>query len=153
MKNFGTKFLVTLLLALLLSAFCSLALAQNIENSAGYKMIPTQQWETLKQTQQSLELKLEEVKTQSVRVKKLSKELSLKLEEAEKSLAQSKQELLNSNASLEKLKFLYEEVQKLLSELTQQLNDEREKQEAIKRRMKLQQGMWLLLGVVVGKVF
>lgn len=150
MKKLATKFLVTLLLSLLLCASCFTA-AANQAPSTSYKVIPIQQWEALKETQQSLELKLEEVKTQSTRVKKLSKELSLKLQKAENSLTQSKQELLNSKASLEKLKSLYEEVQKLLRELTQQLNDEREKQKAIERKHRLQKIMWFIGGYIIGK--
>ena len=118
--------------------FCSSALAMTAQNSTDYKMIPITQWEQLKQTQRLWELKLEELKNQTVNLKKHSTELELRLSEAEQAVTQSKQALMNSNASLEKLKNLLEQTQTSLTKLTEQLDDEREKQRAIQNKLRVQ---------------
>ena len=153
MKKLATKFLVTLLLSLLLCAACFTA-AANQAPSTSYKVIPIQQWETLKQTQQSLELELYELSVQVEKLEKPSKELLAELTEAKVELRKSQAALLKSNEELQSAKDSLDKVQKLSTELTHRISAERDKQEAIRRRMKFQQGIWFLLGVVVGgKVF
>ena len=94
---------------------------------------------------------MEEAKNQLASLKRNSKELNLRLEQVEKSLDNSKQELMNSNASLEKLKSLLEETQASLSLLTNQINDEREKEKEIQNRLRIQKVIVGILCFYVGK--
>lgn len=132
-----------------LSTSCSLA-AANQQQSTSFKAIQIEAWEELKQNSRLLELKLEEAKLQAQTLSKHSKEVSLKLVEAEKQLAISKQELQNSKLSLESAKNLQEKTRQSLSELTEQIEAEREKQRQIQDRLRLQRTFaYILLGLAV----
>jgi predicted DNA-binding ribbon-helix-helix protein len=58
---------------------------------------------------------------------------------------------MNSNASLEKLKNLLEQTQISLTKLTEQLDDEREKQRAIQNKLRVQKVIVGILCFYVGK--
>jgi chromosome segregation ATPase len=113
-------------------------------------VIPTGQWEQLKQNNHLLELKLEEVKLQLEMLSKQSSELNLKLEEAEKQLMISKQELENSNLSLANAKDLQQKARQSLTTLSEQIEAERAKQEAIQNRLRVQRTFaYILLALSV----
>jgi chromosome segregation ATPase len=81
---------------------------------------------------------------------KQSSELNLKLEEVEKQLVISMQELQNSKLSLESAKNLQEKTRTSLTELTEQINEERAKQEAIQQRLRVQRTFaYILLALAV----
>ena len=136
-KSTYGKCLLLLVLAWL-CASCSLCSANQAQTSTNYKQIPTEVWEQLKQNNQQLELKLTEAKLQLEMLSKQSAEVKLKLMEAEKQLMVSKQELEKSNLSLQSAKDLQQKARKSLSELTNQIDEERKKQEAIQSRLRIQ---------------
>jgi len=148
-KSTLTKRLLLLALAWL-CASCSVAVAQQAPVSVGYKMIPTAQWEQLKQNQQELVLKLNEAKLQAITLRKQSETLKNRLTEIEELLTISERELTNSNAHLESARDWQERTQKSLQELTAQIEAERKKQEAIQRRLRAQRTLaYFFLGLVV----
>ena len=133
-----------------LCASCSLCSANQAQALTNYKAIPIETWEQLKQNNQALELKLTEAKLQLEMLFKQSAEVKLKLTEAEKQLTVSKQELENSNLSLQSAKDLQEKARLSLTTLTEQINKEREKQRQIQDRLRLQRTFaYILLGMAV----
>ena len=91
-----------------------------------------------------------EAKLQATTLQKQSDELNQKLEEAEKQLAISTQELQNSKLSLQSAKNLQEKTRTSLSELTEQIEAERKKQQAIQNRLRVQRTFaYILLGLAV----
>lgn len=147
-KSIYAKCLLLLVLAWL-CASCSVAVASP-QPSVDYKMMSTAQWEQLKQNHQSLVLRLQEAKLQATTLQKQSDELNQKLEEAEKLLAVSMQELQNSKLSLQSAKNLQEKTRTSLSELTEQIEAERKKQQAIQNRLRVQRTFaYILLGLAV----
>ena len=152
MKKLVIKFLVILLCSLCLSVSCSAASASN-ETSIGYKTIPIEQWELLKQNQQMLELKLYELNEQVEKLEKPSKTLLMELEEARSRLQQSQMALRELNVQLKNVESLLTETRKLLSELTAQVEAERNKQKAIVQKHKIQKVFWFLIGTAIGAQF
>ena len=148
MKKLDIKFFLILLCSLFLCVCSSKALAQTAENSTGYKMIPIQQWEQLKSNSLQLELKLEEVKLQLEMLSEQSSEVKAKLMEAEKQLMISKQELENSNLSLASAKDLQQKARESLTELTNQIEAEREKNQQIQDKLRVQRTIaWIVAGL------
>ena len=149
MKKSTLNICFLLVLLALLSTSCSLAAASQSQ-STRFKQIPIETWEQLKLNHQSLELKLTEAKLQATTLQKQSDELNQKLEEAEKQLAISTQELQNSKLSLQSAKNLQEKTRTSLSELTEQIEAERKKQQAIQNRLRVQRTFaYILLGLAV----
>lgn len=148
-KSIYAKCLLLLVLAWL-CASCSVAVAQQAPASENYKQVPIETWETLKQNHQSLVLRLQEAKLQATTLQKQSDELNQKLEEAEKLLAVSMQELQKSKLYLQSAKDWQEKTRKSLQELTAQIEAERKKQEAIQRRLRAQRTLaYFFLGLAV----
>ena len=147
-KSIYAKCLLLLVLAWL-CASCSVAVASP-QTSVDYKMMSTAQWEQLKLNHQSLVLRLSEAKLQATTLQKQSDELNQRLEEAEKLLAVSMQELQNSKLSLQSAKDWQEKTRKSLQELTARIEAERKKQEAIQRRLRAQRTLaYFFLGLAV----
>lgn len=141
------SFCMALLLSLLFS--CSLVKAQTAQRSVA---VPIGQWEQLKQNNHLLALKLTEAKLQAEMLLKQSTELEARLLEAEKQLAISTQELNNSNQSLQTAKELQEKARQSLTELSNQIDEERKKQEAIQSRLRMQRTFaYILLGILAFK--
>ena len=148
MKKLDIKFFLILLCSLLLCAYSSKVSAQTVENSTGYKMIPIQQWGQLRSNSLQLELKLEEVKLQLEMLSEQSNEVKAKLMEAEKQLMISKQELENSNLSLASAKDLQQKARESLTELTNQIEAEREKNQQIQDKLRVQRTIaWIVAGL------
>ena len=148
-KSIYAKCLLLLVLAWL-RASSSVAVAQQATVSENYKQVPITQWETLKQNHQSLVLRLQEAKLQATTLQKQSQELENRLTEVEKLLTISEQELTNLNVSLQSAKNLQEKTRTSLSELTEQIEAERKKQEAIQRRLRAQRTLaYFFLGLAV----
>lgn len=147
-KSIYAKCLLLLVFAWL-CASCSVAVASP-QPSVDYKMMSTAQWEQLKLNHQSLVLRLSEAKLQATTLQKQSDELNQRLEEAEKLLAVSMQELQNSKLSLQSAKDWQEKTRKSLQELTARIEAERKKQEAIQRRLRAQRTLaYFFLGLAV----
>ena len=147
-KSTLNKCFLLVLLAWLLTS-CSIVVANPIQ-STSYKAIPTGTWEQLKQNNLQLELKLTEAKLQLEMLFKQSAEVKVKLTEAEKQLMVSKQELENSKLSLQSAKNLQQKARQSLSELTNQIDEERKKQEAIQSRLRIQRTFaYILLGLAI----
>lgn len=132
-----------------LCASCSMAAAQPAQ-SVKYKAVPIEAWETLRQNNQVLVLKLAEVRLQVAALRKQSEEVNQRLAEAEKLLTKSQQELTNLNGSLANASELQDRTQKSLQNLTTQIDEERKKQQAIQNRLRLQRTFaYILLGLAV----
>lgn len=143
------KCLLLLVLAWL-CASCSVAVAQQAPALASYKQVPIEQWQQLKQNQQELLLKLSEAKLQATTLKNQSEELTMRLTLVEEELTNSQQELTILNASLENAKSWQEKARTSLQELTEQIEAERKKQEAVQSRLRVQRTFaYILLGLAV----
>ena len=129
-----------LAILLLLCVFVSTSEAAATETVSPNRSLTIQmtQWEALKAEHQSLVYSLENCKMDIAKLKIESKEVSQKLETAELSLEECRKELLESNITLSKLECKLEESRELLTQLTKQINSEREVYEREIRKQKVQ---------------
>lgn len=144
------KCLLLLVLAWLFAS-CSVAVAQQAPALASYKQVPIEQWQQLKQNQQELLLKLSEAKLQATTLKNQSEELTMRLTLVEEELTQCQQELTTLNTNLQNASDWQERARQSLTELTNQIEAERKKQQAIERKHRLQKIAWFIGGYILGK--
>ena len=129
-----------LAILLLLCVFVSTSEAAAMETVPQNRSLIIQmtQWEDLKSEHRALVLTLANCRMDIEKLKIESKEVLQKLETAETSLEACRKELSASNITLSKLECKLEESRELLTQLTKQIADEREKYEAEIRKQKVQ---------------
>lgn len=136
----------------LLCASCSVCSASQAERRANYKAIPIEAWEQLKQNNKSLVIKLYELSEQVETLENPSIKLQQELNEAKKQLQQSQAALTELNVQLESVKSLQSKTQTSLEALTKQIEAERQKQEAVKKRIRLQRNLaYFFIGILITK--
>ena len=141
-----------LAILLLLCVFVSTSEAAAMETVPQNRSLTIQmtQWEDLKSEHRALVLTLANCRMDIEKLKIESKEVLQKLETAETSLEACRKELSASNITLSKLECKLEESRELLTQLTKQIADEREKYEAEIRKQKVQKIIaYMALALVV----
>ena len=111
----------------------------------GYKIVPTEKLDELKNNNDKLVLKLAELEQMLVLLKTPSTELVEQLAKAEKELQLCKQELQSAKTSLESAKALQEGTLSSLTDLEKKIDAERKQQADREKRLRRQRDTWLFV--------
>ena len=111
----------------------------------GYKIVPTEKLDELKNNNDKLVLKLAELEQMLALLKTPSTELVEQLAKAEKELQLCKQELKNAKTSLESAKALQEGTLSSLTDLEKKIDAERKQQADREKRLRRQRDTWLFM--------
>lgn len=111
----------------------------------GYKIVPTEKLDELKNNNDKLVLKLAELEQMLALLKTPSTELAEQLAKAEKELQLCKQELKNAKSSLESAKALQEGTLSSLTDLEKKIDAERKQQANREKRLRRQRDTWLIV--------
>lgn len=111
----------------------------------GYKIVPTEKLDELKNNNDKLMLKLAELEQMLVLLKTPSTELVEQLVTARNELEQCKQELKNAKTSLESAKGLQQETLSSLMDLENKIDAERKQKADREKRLRRQRDTWLFV--------
>ena len=121
----------------------------------GYKIVPTEKLDELKNNNDKLVLKLAELEQMLALLKTPSDELVEQLAKAEKELQLCKQELQSAKSSLASAETLQKEMLNSLMDLENKIDAERKQQVDREKRLRRQRDTWLfvagacLLGYII----
>ena len=111
----------------------------------GYKIVPTEKLDELKNNNDKLVLKLGELEHMLALLKTPSTELVEQLAKAEKELQLCKRELQSAKTSLESAKGLQQETLSSLMDLENKIDAERKQQADREKRLRRQRDTWLFM--------
>ena len=111
----------------------------------GYKIVPTEKLDELKNNNDKLVLKLAELEQMLALLKTPSTELVEQLAKAEKELQLCKQELQSAKSSLASAKILQQETLNSLMDLENKIDAERKQQADREKRLRRQRDTWLFV--------
>ena len=111
----------------------------------GYKIVPTEKLDELKNNNDKLVLKLAELEQMLALLKTPSTELVEQLAKAEKELQLCKQELQSAKTSLESAKSLQQETLSSLTDFENKIDAERKQQANREKRLRRQRDTWLFV--------
>ena len=112
---------------------------------AGYKIVPIEKLDELKNNNDKLVLKLAELEQKLSLLKTPSDELVEQLAKAEKELQLCKQELQSAKSSLASAKSLQQETLSSLMDLENKIDAERKQQADREKRLRRQRDTWLFV--------
>ena len=111
----------------------------------GYKIVPIEKLDELKNNNDKLVLKLAELEQKLSLLKTPSDELVEQLAKAEKELQLCKQELQSAKSSLASAKILQQETLNSLMDLENKIDAERKQQADREKRLRRQRDTWLFV--------